>query len=95
MVSATGNSSHEALKMNIETTAIAGSAKGTMSRVSTRKVRAPSSRNDSSYSLGIASKNPRRRKIVKGRFDATYKRTKPVSESKRCKAIHQQELWNE
>jgi hypothetical protein len=35
MVSATGNSSHEALKMNIDTTAIAGSAKGTMSRVST------------------------------------------------------------
>ncbi len=67
-VSAMTNSSQAKLKVNMATTANAGIDSGAMRRVSTRNVRAPSSRNDSSSSFGTASKNPRRRKIEKGRF---------------------------
>ena len=67
-VSATTNSSQAKLNVNTATIASAGIESGAIRRVSTRSVLAPSSRNDSSSSFGIASKNPRSRKIENGRF---------------------------
>ena len=81
IVSATGNSSKAALKVNMDTSATAGSDSGMIRRPITRIVLAPSSRNASSYSRGIPAKKPRKKKIIKGRFELTYSSTSPSSES--------------
>ena len=92
IVTAVGNSSQAALKVNIETTARAGTESGTIRLLITRKVPAPSNRNASSYSRGIPWKNPRRKKIVKGRLLLTYRNVSPTSELIRWSRVEQQVL---
>jgi len=80
IVRATGNSSHDALKMNIDTTAIAGSARGTISPTRLEGF--------AHRQVGTTPRTPwdrleetRKRKIVNGKLDATYNSTRPVNES--------------
>ena len=70
-VSAITNSSQAALKVNTATVASAGADSGMMSRVRIRSVPAPSRRNASSSSRGMASKKPRSRKMENGRLALT------------------------
>ena len=85
MVSATSRSFHVHRNWKIARDAIAGSPSGRMRRRKMRISEAPSIRADSRMSFGIPMKKFRNRKIANGSPNAVWKRTSPITVSKRLR----------
>ena len=95
IVIAAGNSSQAALKVNIETTARAGTESGTIRRLMTRKVPAPSSRNASSYSRGIPWKNPAQEKDRERQVAAHVQQREPDQGVDQVETVEEQVLGDQ
>ena len=79
----------------MDTSASAGNDNGAISRTITRSVPAPSRRNASSYSRGMPAKKPRRKKIIKGRLELTYSKTRPYERVEQVEPVHEQVLGDQ
>lgn len=91
IVSATGNSSKAALKVNMDTSATAGSDSGMIRRPITRIVLAPSSRNASSYSRDTGEKTTQE-KDHKRQVRAHVQQHKPFERVDQMEPVHEQVL---